>query len=250
MQQSDAPAKSVAHLVKRAIQKCRFWDAPYIRRRRRVARQVLRGSGIEIGALHNPLKVPAWVKVSFVDRMGVDDLRAQYPELADKPLVTVDVIDDGERLGKFAAGSQDFVIANHFLEHTQDPIGTLESHLRVLKPGGILYMAIPNRHVTFDKDRPPTPWEHFVKDHVEGAAWSFEDHLIEYVELVEKRTGQDRDDRLRDMKRINYSIHFHVWNEAEFRSFLDKSIEQFKLPCEVQYCQHLQVEILAILRKK
>ena len=39
-----------------------------------------------------------------------------------EPFVPVGCIDDGERLGKIADASQDFVIANHFLEHCQDPI--------------------------------------------------------------------------------------------------------------------------------
>src|SRR5438874_668148 len=51
-----------------------------------VAAYVLQGSGIEIGALHRPLRVPDTVQVQYVDRYSADDLRQPYPELAALPL--------------------------------------------------------------------------------------------------------------------------------------------------------------------
>src|SRR5262245_20671777 len=81
----------------------------------RLAPYYLRGRGLEIGALHNPLRVSSRAKVSYVDRLTVAGLREQYPDLRDKKLVRVDVVDDGEQLGSVATETQDFVIANHFL---------------------------------------------------------------------------------------------------------------------------------------
>src|SRR5438309_632310 len=52
-----------------------------------IAAIFLRGDGIEIGALHQPLPVPASARVKYVDRMTVADLRRQYEELAAEPLV-------------------------------------------------------------------------------------------------------------------------------------------------------------------
>src|SRR5687768_15644014 len=90
----------------------------FTRARRRLARQYLRGAGLEVGALHHPLPAPAAARVRYVDRMSVPDLRKHYPDLAAEPLVPVDVVDDGERLATVPDGLQDFLIANHFLEHT------------------------------------------------------------------------------------------------------------------------------------
>ena len=87
-----------------------------------LAERYLRGSGIEVGALNVPLPIPAGASVRYVDRMSLEDLRAQYPELGDWPFVPPDVIDDGELLETFADGTLDFVIANHFIEHCQNPI--------------------------------------------------------------------------------------------------------------------------------
>src|SRR5215510_2466385 len=107
-----------------------------------IAEAYLTGLGIEIGALHNPLKVPSAATVRYVDRLSALDLREQYPELADQELVNVDIRADGELLETIPDSSQDFVIANHFVEHCQDTIGAILNMLIVLKPTGVLYLAL------------------------------------------------------------------------------------------------------------
>ena len=42
-------------------------------------------------------------------------------------LPCVDVVDDAQTLATFPDESVDFVIANHVLEHLEDPIGALEN---------------------------------------------------------------------------------------------------------------------------
>src|SRR5690349_12337154 len=75
-------------------------------RRRTIASSYLRGDGLEIGALHNPLKVPPTARVRYVDRMGVADLRREYPELSRERLVDVDILDDGETLASVGDATQ------------------------------------------------------------------------------------------------------------------------------------------------
>ena len=110
-----------------------------------IAETYLSGIGIEIGALHNPLKLPIRASAKYVDRLSVPDLRQQYPELASEELVEVDILADGERLETIEDSSQDFVVANHFVEHCQNPVGAVLNMLRVLKPAGILYLALPDK---------------------------------------------------------------------------------------------------------
>ena len=92
--------------------------------------------------------------MKYVDRMTVAELRRQYQELAGDPLVETDIIDNGEQLTTIRDETQDFVIANHFIEHCQNPIQTFQNLFRVLKPGGVLYVAVPDKRFTFDADRP------------------------------------------------------------------------------------------------
>lgn len=214
----------------------------------RLAPFYLRGRGLEIGALHNPLRVSSRAKVRYVDRLAVADLRAQYPDLRDKKLVQVDVVDDGERLETVRTGTQDFVIANHFLEHCQDPIGTLESFFRVLRPGGILYMAVPDKRFTFDRDRPVTPLAHLLRDHAEGPEWSRRAHYEEYVAHVHKpATPEVARGIVEDMMARGYSIHFHVWTQKELLELFLSLKDRLSFDIEVAHMNG--DEFVLVLRK-
>lgn len=218
-------------------------------RRWRLARRYLRGEGLEIGALHFPLRVPSGAKVRYVDRMDVADLHAHYPELPVEKLVAVDVIDDGEKLDSQADASADFLIANHFIEHTEDPLAALASHLRVLRPGGILYLAVPDRRRTFDEHREPTPLAHIVADHEQGPARSRSEHQQEWARLVEGVPAEQVADRVRALEAEDYSIHFHVWAPSEFIALLDYARGEGGLSFAVEELRGNEHEFIAILRR-
>lgn len=220
-------------------------------RRKVLSERFVAGDGVEIGALHQPLWVSGSARVKYVDRMTVEDLRKQYPELAGYNLTTVDRIDDGEKLSTFAAGSLDFVIANHMLEHCENPIGTIRSHLSKLKPGGVLYYAVPDKRFTFDVNRPLTDWEHLLRDDTEGTAWSREGHFREYAALVHNaHPGEEMESEVKKLMSINYSIHFHVWDAESFRSFIDRTRERIGPGSfEVDVLEENEMEIVAVLRK-
>ena len=217
--------------------------------RRRLARRYLRGEGLEVGALHEPLPVRRGVRVRYVDRHSVDQLRRHYPELRDRQLVPVDVIDDGETLATVPDASVDFVVANHFLEHTQDPIGTLGHHLRVLRHGGILFLAVPDKRRTFDAGRPVTPLEHLVRDHAEGPAWSRRGHFQVWAALVEGVAPEAVAERARELEGYDYSIHFHVWTPTAFTALLAHAAAEERLPLAVETLQSARYEFVAVLRK-
>ena len=211
----------------------------------------VKGTGLEIGALHSPHPMPMWGgKVTYVDRMDVEGLRKHYPEMADQGLVEVDVVDDGEKLTKFGPESQDFVIANHFLEHTQDPIGTIKRHLEVLKPGGILFMAIPDKRHTFDLPRPVTTLEHLYRDHEQGPEWSYMDHMRENVEVVGKMTGAYAEAEIKRLVDTQYSIHFHVWTHNELLEMLVDIRRKLALPFDIEAAMQNGVESLIVLKKR
>lgn len=213
-----------------------------------VAETYLSGNGIEIGALHNPLQVPPSVRVKYVDRLPIAQLREQYPELNDKELVEVDILDDGERLSTLPDASQDFVIANHFVEHSQDPIGAVLNMLRVIKPGGVLYLAIPDKRCCFDSDRPVTPIEHLMRDHVEGPEWSRAQHFEEWARLVNKTVEAEVANQTAELIEMDYSIHFHVWTPFEMLEFVQALRKMVTF--EIELClMHDGVEVIFVLRK-
>ncbi|MFL5664663.1 MAG: methyltransferase domain-containing protein, partial [Ktedonobacteraceae bacterium] len=138
-----ARASSAAHYARKFAEK--GIGALFSLDREFIAKTYISGNGIEIGALHRRLRVPKKARVKYVDRWSVPELREQCPELRFYWLPRVDIIDNGEQLKTIGDSTQDFVIANHFLEHCQNPIGAISNMLRVIKQGGVIYLAIPDK---------------------------------------------------------------------------------------------------------
>jgi SAM-dependent methyltransferase len=215
--------------------------------REAIAAAFLEGDGIEIGALHQPLKLPPGARVKYVDRMNAADLHRQYVELADVTLVETDIIDNGESLDRIPDGSQDFVVANHFIEHCQNPILTIRNLLRVLRIGGVVYMAVPDKRFTFDVDRPCTSIEHLMLDYIEGPAGSKRQHFEEWTRLVNKSPESKVDEEVEHLINMDYSIHFHVWGAQELLGFVVALQKMFSFEVEI-FCRNGHETIL-VMRK-
>lgn len=214
-----------------------------------LAKQYLSGEGIEIGALHLPLVTPRSANVKYVDRMTVKELRQHYPELKAYSMVHIDIIDDGEKLEHIVSESQDFVIANHFLEHCINPIGALKNFFRVLKKKGILFLAVPDKRLTFDVDRPITKLEHLLKDYKNDSSLQRE-HYKEWVQFCEKKiSGKDIDKRIDTLIRDKYSIHFHIWTYWELFELLFYIKQNLNIDYDIKEFVFNDYESIFILKK-
>lgn len=222
---------------------------PLLAVREQLSRAYLAGDGIEIGALYEPLWTSPAARVRYVDRMDVTGLREAYPELKDIEFCHVDIVDDGEHLNTFPNSSLNFIIANHVLEHCENPIGAVRAHLSKLKPGGVLYYAVPDKRNSFDRDRPITSFEHVVADDTLGVEHSRWGHYVEYVTLVGKRPPDEVEWRARRALERSANIHFHVWDEVAFRDFLTRTGDYLGSPPRLEHFQMNDTEMIAILRK-
>lgn len=214
-------------------------------KRRRLARW-LSGRGIEIGALHQPLKLRSNTHVTYVDHLPVEKLREHYPELCEETLVPVDVIGSAEDLSAFADDSLDFVIANHLLEHLEYPITALLEFQRVLRPGGILYLALPDKRRTFDRRRTLTSVEHLIEEHRERKAE--QNRRAHYLQWAEAAGDHDPEARADALMAIPYSIHFHVWRPDTFLDFLSAVRGEFPLALQpIQFAAEEEPEDLEFI---
>jgi len=211
-----------------------------------VARTFISGSGIEVGALSSPQKVAKGVRVTYVDRLPPEE-SARFEDLKDIRLHRVDVIDDAETLRTFRDGTQDFVIANHVLEHLRDPISGLLAMLRVTRPGGGVLLSVPDKRFTFDANRPVTPYEHLATDHRDGPAWSERQHYEEWSRLVNKREESRVDEEVRHLMNIRWSIHFHVWTWVELLDLVLNVRKQANFDLELAMWN--RGEVVLVLRK-
>jgi len=217
--------------------------------RQQVAWAYLKGNGIEIGALHNPLPLPRKARTIYVDRMSVPDLKQHYAEFKNLKLAPVSIIANGETLEALADQSQDFVIGNHLIEHAQDPIKMLKNWLRVLRPGGVIFMAVPDKRFTFDQNRPSTSIEHLIRDHRDGPTASRRDHYREWVEIVTHRLPPGNEEAIDQLDRNDHSIHFHVWDTPEFIEWLLYCRSFYNLPFEPTLIRRNGNETIFILSK-
>lgn len=198
-------------------------------------RHYIQGDGIEVGALHNSFDITGLpiTSIRYVDRLPEKELRAQYPELKEDAFVSIDVIDDGQVLGTIANESLDFIIANHFIEHCDNPLGTFENWCAKLRPSGVMFMAVPDQQKGWDERREVTPLAHMVEDYRSNAGQRKErnyQHFKDWTELVGNIHDEAHVSWLID---IDYSIHFHVFTFDSFRALLGYAQQEMALPFEL-----------------
>jgi len=224
--------------------------ADLLAERQRVAARYLAGAGIEIGALDAPTPLPAGATIRYVDYRPVPELHKQYPDLDATRFVSVDVVDDGERLERIPDASLGFLIANHMLEHCENPLGTLRNHLRKVAPGGWLFYAMPDMRCCFDSTRPLTTFEHLVADDSDQGRASRYGHFLEWAKLVNKIDDEDAAARNARLNIENgYSIHFHVWDGNSWLDFLCRARDYLTDRFEIRHFELSGPEMLTVLRR-
>lgn len=184
-----------------------FQEGPCWRHRfpeSRLAHQYLDGlKGIEIGgAAHNSFGLQT-INVDITWKM-TPFKEEEIRRCGD--CLPVDICARGDEL-PFRESAWDFVLSSHVLEHFPDPIKALLEWRRIVRPGGYLFMIVPHKDRTFDRERKRTTLQELIDRHKglfgslpengHCSIWITED-VIELVrhlgwKIVECR---DRDDKV------------------------------------------------------
>jgi SAM-dependent methyltransferase len=111
--------------------------------------------GVEIGALDKPVIARQDGEIIYVDHTDTASLRAKYkndPNVDVEKIVTVDAVWGTQSLQEAVGLTRkvDYIVASHVIEHVPDLITWLEELRAVLKPGGEVRLAVPDRRFTFD----------------------------------------------------------------------------------------------------
>ena len=123
------------------------------------------GHGLEVGPLHRPMVQRDEGDVSYVDVLDREGLLEHYandPHVPDDDIPEIDfhLIEDGETRSLVEATKAgapfDWVMASHVIEHVPDLVGWLAEVAEIVKDGGLLVLAIPDKRYCFDAHRPPT----------------------------------------------------------------------------------------------
>lgn len=181
-----------------------------------LVKKYIRGVGIELGTLHQPLDVPRNVSVYHVDRLSYQQNPEHYPEAIESEITQPDIVGDVQELKSIDDETFDFCIANHVLESMSDPLGAITNWLRVLKPGGILYISFSEKsirnllsHLLFVKKDFFREID-FIEDESDG--------VKEYILILEKDTFLDKifeileETKYNDIKNTRVDVIIPVFN--------------------------------------
>ena len=128
--------------------------------------------GLEIGPSHNPIvpKAEGW-NVRTIDHATREDLIAKYRDhgVDLNKIEDVDYVWHGEPIdeliGPTGLESFDYCIASHVIEHFPDLIGFLQNIERLLVPGGLLSLVVPDKRHCFDFFKPLTNTADLLEAH-------------------------------------------------------------------------------------
>jgi SAM-dependent methyltransferase len=176
---------------------------------------LLRSPGVEIGAFNTPIPGIQPVHVDrFRDYANERTLAEYYGDSADLP---------------FVDSSLNYVASSHVIEHVANPLKAFLEWYRVLRDGGIIYMTVPHRCLTFDRFRPLTPVDHIVDDYRKETTQSDATHIDEYVSKVDwsslsssnapEKVAEERQALMAQYRAAvasggEINIHFHTFEPA------------------------------------
>jgi len=199
---------------------------------------MLKGHGLEIGALHYPLEVP---RAHAIDLLDVDDaamLRRLFPELADEaipePRWTGDVV--SASVPEITGRRFDFIVMNHVLEHVANPIQVIANTWAGLVEGGFLVLSVPDKRFTYDNLRPLTTFKHLLAEFHLQTKGVDASHYIDFLEGTSPEVFEDRSRLLAALERATLRReHAHVWDCASFHDFLQRTVQLLGLRARTVY---------------
>lgn len=199
----------------------------------------LHGNGLEIGALHEPMRLAAGCTVRYFDVVDRPTAQKLFPEIDSAALVPVDFVGniDADGLQQFAEGQFDFAICNHVLEHLANPIKAVRDLFRIVRPAGHVVLAIPDKDYTFDRPRALTSFDHVWDDFANDVSENSDEHYIDFLRAagphVFAEPAENLPGHLEWVRRRRE--HAHVWNSASFRQFLDESLRRLKIDAALRF---------------
>jgi predicted SAM-dependent methyltransferase len=216
--------------------------------RKGIAAAVIKGVGVECGAGTRPWPLPEHANCIYGDIRDEEALRKHFNEegLRSSGLI------DAQTFGTFGSETMDFVIHAHVLEHLFNPLGAIESAMRILRPGGVLLMAVPDANFTFDAGRPLTSFEHLIADRQDGGEGTKADAYRECVKYVYPKfhppVPEDKiEETVAARMQRGDDIHVHAWTRETLIDHMDRfsRLSSFRLDASTSIVN----ETIVALRK-
>jgi SAM-dependent methyltransferase len=188
---------------------------------REIAASQLQGSGIEFGAGTYPFCIPLHCEVRFADFLDADDLKQHAYEAQSTDFVPLSYVTSLEEMEGIPDDSLDFVVACHVIEHLRNPLRALERVYAKLRAGGRLVLVVPDKRLTFDKDRDLTSLEHLTLDYRHPSAERDRPHYLEFFSKVYSVPEQSLEQHVQEAIVSRRDIHFHTWTYESFQEMIE-----------------------------
>jgi len=142
----------------------------------------------------------------------------------------IQYISEATDLSEIPDAKYDFVISSNCMEHIANPMKALEEWVRVVKKGGLLLLALPNKAYNFDHKRAVTKFAHLLEDYKNNISENDMTHLEEILELhdlnLDPPAGTPKQFKERSLKNPeNRALHHHVFDVG----LLTQMMEHFNI---------------------
>lgn len=164
--------------------------------------------GIEIGpAAHNPFHLNT-INVDYIDwnhKLASEGYKKEQVDFCGE-CSRIDLVSPGDEL-PFKDNSYDFIVSSHVLEHFWDPIKALNEWMRVIKPGGYIFMIVPHMKRTHDQ---------------------FKHVRTSLQELIDRHNGVIKCNTTMEIRLHNHSSFWITEDVLRLCKYLNMSIVEFQ----------------------
>jgi SAM-dependent methyltransferase len=189
------------------------------------ASRYIAGNGYEIGAQNSPLKCKHASQTKYIDYLSKKESSEKY-NIPENKCVDVDIIADANNLDMIPPNSAAFIIANHVLEHSPNPLAAMYGWLQILQTKGILFLTLPNYQSNeFDFEKSPAGITHLTEDYQRSK--NNEDiltkHIYEHIQLIDGISPNNStlfQQRYDEIIQSNLHTHYHVFNKENSLALL------------------------------
>ena len=154
------------------------------------------GLGLEIGPSHNPMAPKkAGYNVHVLDHASAEELRIKYtghPVNLDN-IEEVDFVWRGEPLSELIGREHcyDWIVASHVIEHVTDFVGFLQQCEKLLAPGGVISLVVPDKRFCFDYYRTHSntgdALQAYTDKRVRHSPGTVFDHFVNASQMIKDR---------------------------------------------------------------
>jgi len=131
--------------------------------------------GLEFGPADRPWIPASTPGIRYIDHLTTEELRKKLEKFAgdttykSENLCHIHFVNDGRPLREILGSwvDLDVVAASHVIEHVPDLLRWLQDLASVLRPGGLVLLAAPNKHFEFDRLRRVTNVDDVLADFLE-----------------------------------------------------------------------------------